>query len=93
MNLKLISQDWRENDLLAICYPCGMDLTIPSSSLYYFIQVNEYLKNTGDITLAQEVYDKLISVLNVFINNRKDGLLLKFDGENLYGGPYQQAPA
>ncbi len=81
-NLKLISQDRREDGLLAICYPCGMDLTIPSFSLYYFMQVNEYLKNTGDITLAQEVYDKLISVLNVFINNRKDGLVLKFEGIN-----------
>lgn len=81
-NLKLISQDRREDRLLAICYPCGMDLTIPSFSLYYFIQVNEYLKNTGDITLAEKVYDKLISVLNVFINNRKDGLVLKFEGEN-----------
>ena len=81
-NLKLISQDRREDGLLAICYPCGMDLTIPSFSLYYFMQVNEYLKNTGDITLAQEVYDKLISVLNVFTDNRKDGLVLKFEGEN-----------
>ena len=81
-NLKLISQDRREDGLFAICYPCGMDLTIPSFSLYYFMQVNEYLKNTGDITLAQEVYDKLISVLNVFINNRKDGLVLKFEGIN-----------
>ena len=81
-NLKLISQDRREDGLLSICYPCGMDLTIPSFSLYYFMQVNEYLKNTGDITLAEEVYDKLISVLNVFIDNRKDGLVLKFEGEN-----------
>ena len=46
------------------------------------MQVNEYLKNTGDITLAQEVYNKLISVLNVFIGNRKDGLVLKFEGVN-----------
>ena len=81
-NLKLISQDRRKDDLLAICYPCGMDLTIPSFSLYYFLQVNEYLKYTGDISLAEEVYDKLISVLNVFINDRKDGLLLKFEGTN-----------
>ena len=81
-NLKLISQDRREDDLLAICYPCGMDLTIPSFSLYYFLQVNEYLKYTGDLSLAEEVYDKLISVLNVFIRNRKDGLVLKFEGAN-----------
>ena len=81
-NLKLISQDRREDGLLAICYPCGLDLTIPSFSLYYFLQVNEYLKYTGDATLAQEVYDKLIAVLNVFIDNRNDGLVLKFEGKN-----------
>ena len=81
-NLKLISQDRRGDGLLAICYPCGIDLTIPSFSLYYFLQINEYLKHTGDITLAEEVYDKLISVLTVFINNRKDGLVLKFEGVN-----------
>ncbi len=81
-NLNLISQDRRKDGLLAICYPCGMDLTIPSFSLYYFMQVNEHLKYTGDISLAQEVYDKLISVLNVFIGNRKDGLVLKFEGVN-----------
>ena len=81
-NIKLISQDRRADGLLAICYPCGMDLTIPSFSLYYFMQVNEYLKHTGDTALAQEVYGKLISVLNVFIGNRKDGLVLKFEGAN-----------
>ena len=81
-NLKLISQDRREDGLLAICYPCGMDLTIPSFSLYYFMQVNEYLKHTGDITLAKEVYGKLISVLNAFIENRKEGLVLRFTGAN-----------
>ncbi len=81
-NLKLISQDRREDGLLAICYPCGMDLTIPSFSLYYFVQVNEYLKHTGDVTLAQEVYDKLLSILKVFMDNRKDGLVCKFEGAN-----------
>ena len=81
-NLKLISQDRREDDLLAICYPCGMDLTIPSFSLYYFMEINEYLQYTGDLTLAEEVYDKLISILNVFIRNRKNGLVLKFEGKN-----------
>ena len=34
-NLKLIGEDRREDGLLAICYPCGNDLTIPSFSLYY----------------------------------------------------------
>lgn len=81
-NLKLISKDRRDDGLLAICYPCGMDLTIPSFSLYYFMEINEYLQHTCDLSLAEEVYDKLISILNVFIRNRKIGLVLKFEGKN-----------
>ena len=81
-NLKLISHDRRQDGLLAICYPCGMDLTIPSFSLYYFLQVNEYLKYTGDNPLAEEVYGKLLSVLDAFLHNRKDGLILRFKGAN-----------
>ena len=81
-NIKLISQDRREDGLLSICYPCGMDLTIPSFSLYYFMQVKEYLQFTGDLSLGEEVYEKLLSVLDVFIKNRKDGLVWRFEGRN-----------
>ena len=81
-NLKLISEDRRNDGLLAICYPCGMDLTIPSFSLYYFIAVREYFEYTGDLSLVEEVYPKLRSVLDVFIHNRKDGLIYRFEGDN-----------
>ena len=44
-NLLLMSKDKRDDGLLAITYPCGMDLTIPSFSLYYFIAVKEYIEH------------------------------------------------
>ena len=81
-NLKLMSEDRRDDGLLAICYPCGMDLTIPSFSLYYFMAVREYVEHTGDLRLAREVYPKLRAVLDVFLANRKDGLVCKFEGSN-----------
>ncbi|MGN1077558.1 MAG: hypothetical protein ACI4ST_03500, partial [Candidatus Gallimonas sp.] len=81
-NLKLMSKDEREDGLLSICYPCGVDLTIPSFSLYYFIAVREYAEHTGDSTLLREVYPKLISVTETFLGARKDGLVYKFEGEN-----------
>ena len=81
-NLKLMSEDRREDGLLAITYPCGADLTIPSFSLYYFMAVREYLDYTGDATFAREVYPKLSSLVEVFLNNRKDGLICKFEGTN-----------
>ena len=81
-NLKLMSEDRREDKLLAITYPCGVDLTIPSFSLYYYMAVREYVEHTGDVAFAKEVYPKLASVLSAFMENRKDGLLCKFSGSN-----------
>lgn len=80
-NLKLMSEDRRKDGLLSICYPCGMDLTIPSFSLYYFMAVREYVEYTGDISLAEEVYPKLISVSETFLRNRQNGLVCKFAGK------------
>ena len=81
-NLKLMSEDRRDDGLLAICYPCGMDLTIPSFSLYYFMAVREYVEYTGDVEFAREIYPKLRSILDVFLANQKDGLVSKFEGNN-----------
>ena len=81
-NLLLMSKDKRVDDLLSICYPCGMDLTIPSFSLYYFMAVREYIEYTGDISLGKEVYEKLISIIETFIKNRQDGLVCTFEGIN-----------
>ena len=81
-NLLLMSKDKRDDGLLSICYPCGKDLTIPSFSLYYFIAVKEYVENTGDLSLAQEVYSKLCSVLDAFLDNVKGGLVSRFEGKS-----------
>ncbi len=77
-NLKLMSEDRREDGLLSICYPCGVDLTIPSFSLYYFLAVREYIEHTRDVKFAEEIYDKLLSILQPFVGNIQDGLLCKF---------------
>ena len=50
-NLLLMSKDRREDGLLAITYPCGMDLTIPSFSLYYFMAVKEYIEHNVSILM------------------------------------------
>ena len=79
-NLKLMSEDRRADGLLSICYPCGIDLTIPSFSLHYFLAVREYIEHTGDVAFAKEIYPKLRSVLQAFIDNVQGGLVHKFAG-------------
>ena len=81
-NLLLISRDCRPDNILSICFPSGKDLTIPSFSLYYVIAVREYLDATGDITLAEEVYSKLVSITEAFLKNMKGGLIYRFEGKN-----------
>ena len=81
-NLILLSKDKRSDGLLSICSPCGIDLTIPSFSLYYFIAVGEYLKYTKDATLIDEIYTKLISLTETFVGNMHNGLVYKFIGKN-----------
>jgi len=78
--LSLMAQDRREDGLLSITTPCGSDLTIPSFSLHYFIEILEYTAYTGDTTLVREVWDKLLSVLSVFIGRIEDGLCPTFTG-------------
>lgn len=81
-NHKLIAADRRSDRLLSICYPCGVELAIPSFSLYWFRSVREYLEHTGDVATVRELYPKLISVISEFVDNRRDGLVCKFGGKN-----------
>lgn len=81
-NLSLMNKDRRDDGLLAITYPCGIDLTIPSFSLYYTLSVKEYIEYSGDISLAKEAYPKMIEYFNTFLNNRQNGLVCKFEGIN-----------
>jgi hypothetical protein len=80
-NLLLMSKDRRPDELLSICFPCGQDLTIPAFSLYYFVAVREYIDYSGDTSLGDEVYGKLVSIVEAFLKNTEKGLILRFEGE------------
>ncbi len=81
-NLQLISKDDRPDGLLSICYPVNKETVIPSFSLHYFTQCLEYYEYSGDITLLEEVYPKLCSILKAFTDKtEKEGdVILPFKG-------------
>ncbi|MBQ3221668.1 MAG: family 78 glycoside hydrolase catalytic domain [Clostridia bacterium] len=82
-NLLLMSKDRYPGGLMSICYPCGADLTIPSFSLYYSLSVLEYTEYSKDLTLAKEVYERMLQYQNAVLARRqKDGLLYRFEGKN-----------
>ena len=79
-NLLLMSKDRRIDGLLSICYPCGIDLTIPSFSLHYITSIKEYIKYTGDVSLFNEVESKINEILSTFVNRIENGLVPTFEG-------------
>ena len=86
-NLLLMSKDNRPDNLLSICFPSGEALAIPSFSLYYVIAVKEYLERFVKATSRDNaclIVGKAESILERFIDNMKDGLVLRTAGEHYW---------
>ncbi len=80
-NLLLMSKDNRRDGLMSICFPSSdNEKSIPSFCLYYVLAVKEYTEHSGDLTLAKEVYAKIVKTINTFLNNTENGLICKFTG-------------
>lgn len=80
-SLRLMGNDRRSDGLLSICFPTASALTIPSFGLHYFMAVREYTEHSGDLSLAAELYDKLISVMQAYVDNMENGLIRTFTGK------------
>jgi len=89
--LTLISKGLREDGLLSITYPNGDDLPIPSFSLHYFSSVREYVENTGDLSLADEVYDVLSAIILAIKAQIQNGLTYSFR-DSKYWNFYDWSP-
>lgn len=79
-NLLLLGIAEQIDGLLPICSPSGIDLTIPSFGLYYYLALKEYTLHSGDTSLAAEMLDMLNALMNVYLGNRKNGLVYRFAG-------------
>ena len=80
-SLELMAHGVRPDGLLSLCYPAGLDFPIPAFSCVYFLQMEEYIRYTGDRSLAVQYFDKLDTVIKAFHNKMQpEGII-----ENFYG--------
>ena len=80
-SLELMAYGVRSDGLLNLCYPAGLDFPIPAFSCMYFVQMEEYIRHTGDATLAERYFDVLDTVIKTFHNRMQaEGVI-----ENFYG--------
>ena len=84
-NIELIAEDDRDDNILSICYPISHKRAIPSFSLHFILECEEYLRYTGDVQFIEKIYPKLTSVMNAFIEKIDTvGLIPPFRGEYMW---------
>ena len=89
-NLKLMSEDRRNDGLLSICFPSkdygtANGLAIPSFSLHWYTQLREYVTFTGDTSFVKEIYPKLLSVIKEFTDKIENGGCIgSFEGKEYW---------
>ena len=89
-NLVLISESIRQDGLLSLCAPAGLDKPIPFFTLVYPIQIYEYIKYTGDQSILKETQKTLILIKKKFEDRLEDnGLIPAFDPDKGYWNFYE----
>lgn len=67
-NLTLMANGVLEDGLLNICFPSGVVIPIPSFSTMYPVQVYEYIENSKDLSILEEVFEPCKKIAETFIS-------------------------
>lgn len=62
-NLVLISHGGRDDGFLELTYPAINTPAIPFFSVMYPVAVFEYIKNTGDLSILDEVFPRMLTIM------------------------------
>lgn len=88
--LTLMAAGIREDGMFPMCAPSSVNMVIPSFSLFFTIAVADYYRFSGDITLLEEVFEKIQRNMKTHIENSEDGLAKCFyDDSNVYWNFYE----
>ncbi len=77
--LRMFAEARRPDGLLTLCCPQGeaSDYPIPYFSLMYILAVAEYSEHTGDLSLAEEVFEVMCGILENFESRIGTGGLIQ----------------
>lgn len=92
-NLVYISKSVNKNGLLKIVSPREEECGIPFFSLMYVVAVYEYITETGDQSILDEIWHVLCGIMRAFERKNENGLILTFDKPywNFYEWSYYSA--
>lgn len=73
-SLDLLARGMRKDAYISICAPTDVDLCIPSFSFIWFLQMKEYIQYSNDLSLAKELWNQMVYMLDTYTLNIRDGL-------------------
>ena len=65
-SLRLIAKSLREDGMLELCSPAVVSITIPSFTAIFVVQLEEYLRYTGDAAFAKEMLPTARAIIRAF---------------------------
>ncbi len=75
-NLMLINEGLNDDGLLTICFPAGYDVPIPFFSLAFILEVSEYAKYTGDMSIIPDTEKTIEKIIDAFNKNKEENGLI-----------------
>ena len=69
---------------LSICFPCDLELVIPSFTLHFFTLVWENYINTNNLQVLKNANEKMDIIIDTFSKNMKNGLIQEFVGNSYW---------
>lgn len=77
-SLRLMAKSQRPDGLLELCTPGRIDVDIPSFSLAFILELEEYCRYSGDVAFANEMMPVVRRILEAFHHKFADGLMWNF---------------
>lgn len=74
-SIRLIAQSIRDDNMLELCSPARVSITIPSFSAIFLTQVYEYVEYSGDTAFGLEMLPYMKRVAGEFIRRMKNGMI------------------
>ncbi len=89
-SIRLLSMGMRKDNLLELCAPARVRVTIPSFSAMFIVQLEEYLMFSGDKKFCREMLPTALKIADNFLSLRNDsGLIPMWEGNPPYWNFYE----
>ncbi len=91
-SIRLLGMSLREDNLLELCAPARIPITIPSFSAMFVVQLQEYMLFSGDAEFSREMLPVAKAIVDGFLARRNaEGLIPAWEGKQ-YWNFYEWQP-